>query len=167
VIETLNVYLGIQADVIRQYGGYVDKFVGDEIMALFEGENKEARAVRAADAMLKAVRDANAIDRMAIGIGVNAGEVVFGSTGSTGRQDYTVIGDVVNMAARLCSAAAAGVVLVSEDVQHAACDIASFSTPESLKLKGKSKALPIYTLLEVHPDHLGGEGIDSGVSDNE
>ncbi len=119
VIQTLNVYLGIQTECVERHGGYVDKFVGDEIMALFEGEDREYRAVRAALEMVKAVEDAQVGDKMTVGIGVNAGDVVFGSTGSEGRQDYTVIGDVVNLAARLCSAAGSQSVLISDPVLNA------------------------------------------------
>lgn len=147
VIETLNTYLGLQTEVVEKYGGYVDKFVGDEIMALFEGENKEQRAAEAALAMLEAVAGATVEDRMEVGIGINAGDVVFGSTGSKERQDYTVIGDVVNLGARLCSAAGAGVILMSGSARHAVDAGLEFSDARSLAVKGKAERVEVYELL--------------------
>ncbi len=141
VITTLNVYLGLQTDCVERFGGYVDKFVGDEVMAIFEGDDREFRAISAAREMLLAVQNAPVEDRMTIGIGINAGEVVFGATGSAGRQDYTVIGDVVNLAARLCSAAGAQSVLVSEPVRVAVEGRVEFTDSADMPVKGK--ALPV------------------------
>ncbi len=149
VIRTLNVYLGLQADVIERFGGYVDKFVGDQVMALFEGEGMERRAVDAARAMLAVVNEAPVTDRMDIGIGVNSGEAVFGSTGSEGRQDYTVIGDVVNLGARLCSAAGANTIYVSESVRDAVVDAEDlrFDVREEISVKGKAQVVGVYRVL--------------------
>ncbi len=147
VIETLNVYLGLQAEVIERHGGYVDKFVGDEVMALFEGPDKELRAARAALEMLEVVAGAPEVDRMQIGVGVNCGDVVFGSTGSAERQDYTVIGDTVNLAARLCSAAAADVILVTEEARERIGDALTFRDARELQVKGKMAPVRVYEVL--------------------
>ncbi len=147
VIETLNVYLGLQAEIVEQYDGTIDKFVGDEILALFEGEDMELRACRAALDMVAAVRDESGVDDMRVGIGINAGEVVFGSTGSKDRQDYTVIGDTVNLGARLCSAAGADVVVVSTPVRDACGDGMRFGESSALRLKGKAEPVPVFELL--------------------
>jgi class 3 adenylate cyclase len=117
VIDMLNTCLRFQADIVKEFGGDVDKFVGDELVAVFEGDNKEANAVNAA---IRIIRE---MDRMmgehpeiAIGVGINAGDVVMGAVGSRDRMDYTVIGNHVNLGARLCSSAAAGQILVSQPV---------------------------------------------------
>lgn len=150
VIQTLNVYLGLQAEVVERFGGYVDKFVGDEVMALFEGDDMELRAVRAGQAMIEAVATAPVTDRMTIGVGINAGEVVFGSTGSKERQDYTVIGDVVNLGARLCSVAGPGVLIVSRPVRDAIDDPEIvFSAVQEMHLKGKAQPVEVFS---IRPD---------------
>ena len=147
VIHTLNVYLGVQAEMVEKHGGYVDKFVGDEVMALFEGEGKEIRALRAAQDMIRAVQTADVADHMSIGVGINAGDVVFGSTGSDDRMDYTVIGDVVNLGARLCAAAGQHTILVSQPIYDAAGETAPFGEPQQLTVKGKVAPLQVYSLL--------------------
>src|SRR5699024_10428175 len=104
--------------------GTLDKFVGDEIMALFGApvaqDDDAYRAVRTAMQMLRVLDRFNE-DRMSqghapihVGIGVNTGEVIAGYLGSSKSLEYTVIGDAVNTGARLCSAAKAGQILISE-----------------------------------------------------
>jgi adenylate cyclase len=111
VVALLNEYFSWMADVIRGEGGTIDKFIGDAIMALFGSpiarDDDPKRAVRAALAMLNALDMLNA-DRAAqgrslleIGIGLATGEVIAGQIGSPDRLNYTVIGDAVNLAARL------------------------------------------------------------------
>jgi len=117
VIEMLNTCLRLQADIVRECGGDVDKFVGDELVAVFEGDQKESRAVDAATRIQHAM-SAQLADQpgIHIGIGINSGDVVMGAVGSRDRMDYTVIGNHVNLGARLCSAAEAGQILISGSV---------------------------------------------------
>ena len=97
--------------IVERYGGTVDKFIGDEIMALFGAplahENDAERALRAALEMRDALTALNAADGTSLGmhVGVNSGTVVTGGLGSDGREQYSVIGDTVNLAARLAAAA--------------------------------------------------------------
>lgn len=117
VIERLNEVLGIEADVVRSRGGDVDKFVGDAMFAWFSGPDRCRRAVEAAIEIL-AKLNARFAGKAGteIGFGIHVGEVVVGSMGSQERRDYTAIGRSVNLAARLCSAAKSGQILVSQAV---------------------------------------------------
>jgi adenylate cyclase len=107
VVEMLNHYLDIQSSIILANHGDVDKFVGDEVMAMFEGPDKELNAVKTSLGIRKIMAEekekALAANKhvVSIGIGVNSGPVVFGSVGAKDRMDFTSIGDTVNLAARL------------------------------------------------------------------
>jgi len=149
VVEMLNTYLQVQSDVVVKHGGDIDKFVGDELMARFEGEGMEARAARCAVEMVAAVGELNAkagAQGIHIGVGVNAGDVVIGSMGSEQRMDFTVIGDSVNLAARLCSAAKSGQVLVTGTIREATGDDPGleFLTLDPIKVKGKQDVVPLF-----------------------
>jgi adenylate cyclase len=107
VVGLLNHYLDIETEIILANGGDVDKFVGDEMMAAFDGKDKELRACKAAMEIRHAMLSENeqrrqkGLPTIEIGIGVNSGTVVFGSVGARDRMDFTSIGDTVNLAARL------------------------------------------------------------------
>ena len=108
VVELLNHYLDLQSSLIIANEGDVDKYVGDEIMAQFDGPRKEINAVQggAGDPPRHGGGGAQGIARAAgtvinIGIGINTGQVVHGSVGAKDRMDFTSIGDTVNLAARL------------------------------------------------------------------
>lgn len=148
VVTVLNQYFQRLADIVTAHGGDIDKFVGDQIMAVFAGTKMSKHAVECAIDMMKAM-DAMADDTAAdlkIGIGINAGEVVVGAMGSSHRKDFTVLGDHVNLAARLCSAADPAQTLVSRNVQD--------DLPEKLKkaardlppisVKGKKAPIEIF-----------------------
>jgi class 3 adenylate cyclase len=117
VIERLNDVLGLEADIVRRHGGDVDKFVGDAMFAWFTGPDRCKHAVEAAAEILAELHARFAGKAgTEIGFGIHVGEVVVGSMGSQDRRDYTAIGRSVNLAARLCSAAKAGQILVSQAV---------------------------------------------------
>ena len=107
VVELLNHYLDLQTSIIAANDGDVDKYVGDEMMAQFDGAQKEINACKAgleirramADEARKAAEAAGTV--IDIGIGINTGPVVHGSVGAKDRMDFTSIGDTVNLAARL------------------------------------------------------------------
>jgi adenylate cyclase len=147
VVDMLNRVLQAQAEVIEELGGDIDKFVGDEVMALFHGVDAAPRAVRCALRLTAVVRDSlRGAENLAVGVGVSCGDVIYGAIGSERRLDFTVIGDVVNTGARLCSAAAANEVLVTESVQRA-CESASdiaFEPGDALELKGKRERLAVF-----------------------
>src|SRR5204862_3415814 len=106
VVDLLNRFLQAQSDVVEKYGGDIDKFVGDELMAVFVAERAEERAVLAAIEMIEAVdRVREPGENLQIGVGVSSGDVIYGPIGALRRMDFTVIGDVVNTGASLCAAA--------------------------------------------------------------
>ncbi|PKL09188.1 MAG: hypothetical protein CVV51_05100 [Spirochaetae bacterium HGW-Spirochaetae-7] len=156
VVAMLNHYLDLQTTAIVANGGEIDKFVGDEMMAMFDGPDKEIRACRAgmhirkvmAEAQEKARTDSSAI--VSIGIGINSGQVVFGSVGARERMDFTSIGDTVNLAARLEGAnkTYGTKSLVSDTVyervkQHFVCREIDLIT-----VKGKNVPVRIYEVLQ-------------------
>ncbi|MCS6988319.1 MAG: HAMP domain-containing protein [Chloroherpetonaceae bacterium] len=118
VVEMLNRYLGFQAKLVEDYGGSVDKFVGDEMVALFAGKDALERAIECAIAIQKRADEEQRRDPapVYIGIGVNYGTMVLGNIGAEHRRDYTVIGAAVNLGARLCASAEAGKILVRKDL---------------------------------------------------
>lgn len=151
VVDMLNRYLHVQAQAVHTYGGDIDKFVGDELMAYFSGEDAERRATQAAVRMVEAVLQLNAEQgalQMAVGVGVNCGEVIFGAMGAEDRMDFTVIGDAVNLGARLCSAAAKHQVLISGAVRERVGELPGFELQalEPIKVKGKQKPVEIYSV---------------------
>ncbi|MFZ5628007.1 MAG: adenylate/guanylate cyclase domain-containing protein [Spirochaetota bacterium] len=161
VIMNLNTLLGKQAEIIEAFGGDIDKFVGDEIIAIFEGDLAEQLAVKAALEIQKMVSQNHtglSFDPvLKVGIGIASGEVMMGNIGSAGRQDFTIIGSNVNLAARICSAAAADEILLSSHVYYALqreIDAGTKYTFDlkrkgNLKAKGFSELIPLYTCEQV------------------
>jgi adenylate cyclase len=149
VISMLNNCLSQQASIVKKYGGDVDKYVGDEMVAVFEEENMVERALRAALEIQSSLKDSlEEADRdiINIGIGINTGEMVMGAMGSPERMDYTVIGDNVNLGARLCSVAKGGQILISEpSAKHLTSTNEFRLTPlEPILVKGKEAPIKIY-----------------------
>ncbi|MCU0847654.1 MAG: HAMP domain-containing protein [Spirochaetes bacterium] len=153
VVEILNQYLDLQAQIIKNQGGDIDKFVGDEVMAVFSGPDKASRAMKAAIEIMEAIREFNKeredsdLRTVNVGIGINMGDVVHGRMGSRDRMDNTSIGDAVNLAARLCSHAEPGSVLVSKEV-IAEAPKGKFTGKklEPIRVKGKAKPIPIFAV---------------------
>jgi adenylate cyclase len=155
VVSLMNIYLNLQTTVIHQWGGIVDKFVGDEVMAIFEGRGMEINAVRAAVEIqnfckaLNAARAAAGERTISVGIGLNSGEAVMGNMGSEEHMDYTVIGDSINVAARLCGVAQPGQVLVSKTIAEVLGEQASWKELPPVTVKGKDHAIGIAEALAV------------------
>ncbi len=149
VISMLNKYLRIQADIIDKNKGSIDKFVGDEVVAVFEGSSMVENAIKSSILIQNKITDLNKAskDRIAIGIGINTGEVVMGNMGSEKRMDYTVIGDNVNTASRLCSNARPTQIIVSESGYLLAKKKFKFKGPLALTVKGKKDALRVYEVI--------------------
>jgi len=152
----LNEYFTEMVQVVFEHGGTLDKFIGDAVMALWgapfaHGDDAE-RAVEAAVAMQRVLAELNrAWQRqgrppLSIGIGLNVGEVFAGNIGSDRRLEYTVIGDAVNTAARLCSQAGPGEVLATEPVLAALSAARPAEALAPLVLKGKAAPVPVYRL---------------------
>jgi class 3 adenylate cyclase len=148
VITMLNTYLSEQADIITKNGGSIDKYVGDEVVAMFEGDGMVERTLKSAVQIQNKVKSINKQSggTIALGVGINTGEVVLGNMGSKDRMDYTVIGDNVNAAARLCSSAERDEILVSESSYKLAKNKDVFSKPKMINVKGKELALKVYSV---------------------
>ena len=154
LVAMLNEYFEHMVDIIFKHNGTLDKFIGDEIMAVWGApiatEGDTERAVRAAVEMqqmltdLNAARAANGETVIRIGIGLNTGEVVAGYMGSTRSMNYTVMGDTVNTAARFCSAAGPGEVLIGENTFERVGHLFSSEKMPPTKLKGKLEHVDIY-----------------------
>ncbi|MES2485227.1 MAG: adenylate/guanylate cyclase domain-containing protein [Bacteroidota bacterium] len=149
VVTLLNtLFDSIVKDVIAQ-GGHVDKFMGDAVMAVFRGDYNLDRAIDAALAVKNHIAAAAPVNlggmiyKPEVSIGINSGEMVSGNIGSVSlrRLDYTVIGDAVNLAQRLQSAAKAGQILITEAVYHTAKE--SFECIPAGEFILKNKALPV------------------------
>ncbi len=157
IVDMLNEYFELMVEVIFKYEGTLDKFVGDEIMALFGSPvshpDDAYRAVKVAVEQMDALEEWNLMrvaegeEPIRIGIGVNTGQVVAGYLGSSKALEYTVIGDVVNTASRLCSRAQAGEIVISANTYE---KVKSYFNAEELPpatLKGKAQPLQIYRVL--------------------
>jgi predicted ATPase/class 3 adenylate cyclase len=152
--------------IVQKYGGTIDKFIGDEIMALFGApiahENDPERALRASLEMMDAISSFNHEHKTKLGlhIGVNTGPVVTGAVGSKDRRDYSVMGDAVNLAARLEDASADGEIYVGPNTHRQTVALFDFEPLPPLDLKGKSKPLAAYRLLGLKAAPKTSRGIE-------
>ena len=152
VIERLNEVLGLEAEVVRRHGGDVDKFVGDAMFAWFSGADRCRHAVDAAVEILSGLQTRfGGKAGTEIGFGVHVGEVVVGSMGSQDRRDYTAIGRSVNLAARLCSAAKSGQILVSEAVAIELEDAISLCPLPPISAKGFPEPVRVFEVEQAKP----------------
>ena len=149
VMEVLNYYLDLQANVIISNKGDIDNYIGDEIMAQFRGENNIERAIDTAIGIAKAIAKANVArqkERLPIfevGIGIHGGDVVVGNIGTKARMIFTCIGDAVNLSARLCSNAGPGEILVSKNIYDASNKKYNGIKSAPISVKGKDKPINI------------------------
>lgn len=145
----LSKQLATQVDLVYQYGGYVDKYAGDGIMAVFEGENLAARAARCAlDIVYCAAAGDGGNQLFAVGCGLHQGPAVIGNIGSPDHLDYSVIGESVNLAARLCGHAEPMAVIVSEALRKAVGDTEGlrFERRRAIHVKGFGHPITIFDL---------------------
>ena len=171
-VDIVNALFDRLVPVIERYGGTVDKFIGDEIMAVFgaprAAEHHVEHALRAALDLFAALAGFNDERGLALGlhIGVNSGSVVAGEVGSLARRDYSVTGDTVNVAARLEGIAASGQVLVGPSTFRHAAPQFEFESLPALALKGKSRPIGVYRLLGLRPPQrrAQGDGIELAFS---
>lgn len=157
VIHLLNEHMTELTKVVYAHHGVVDKFVGDSIMANFGAPksygNDAANAARCALAMLAARAKLNETSQyhIQIGIGLASGPVLAGNMGSADRMNYTVLGERVNLAARLCSCAARGEIIIGQFTREKLGDLAQVQPTAELLLKGFSHPVQAYRLLTVQP----------------
>jgi adenylate cyclase len=153
IASLMSEYFEEMVDIIFEYGGTLDKFIGDAIMALWGAPiahpDDADKAVQAAIAMQKAVAELNEHWKkekrptINIGIGINHGDVFAGNIGSHRRLEYTVLGDAVNTASRLCSKAGGGEIIISPALYDILADKPPVEKLEPLALKGKAQPMPV------------------------
>ncbi len=157
VVSLLNDFYTIMIDITFKHDGTLDKFLGDGIMAIFGAPiahpEHALMSVRAALAMqegieaLSASRVSRGHEPLAVGIGINAGEVVAGTVGTEDRMEYTVIGDNVNLASRLGSNAKPGQILVSHRIWELVKETFDVQTRGPLRVKGKDEEVEVYEVI--------------------
>jgi adenylate cyclase len=155
VVSLLNKYFDIMAKEILAQDGYIDKFIGDAVLAVFKGDFHLDRAIDASLAVRKQIENFGAQSEVAsflpdVSIGINSGEMICGNIGSAQlrRLDYTVIGDVVNTAQRLQDIAKNGQILISESSWQKVSESFICRPAEQVKMKNKLKSFMAYEVLD-------------------
>ena len=161
LVEHLNIYLQAMTDLVFEFDGTLDKYVGDEIMAFWgapmELENHALNACRCAVKQMEALYRMNENWRaegkpeLNIGIGINTGDVVVGNMGSSSRMDYTLMGDNVNLGARLegTNKVYGTGIIISEYTYNDVKDYVIARELDLIRVKGKAQPVKIYELLDV------------------
>ena len=156
VVDALNEYFSIATHYILEYGGYVDKFIGDAVLGVFgvpvPSTDHAERAVKAAFYMQKELQERGKKGNellSRIGIGINSGVVVSGNIGSSVKMEYTVIGDSVNVASRLNGLAGAGEIIISQSTFLPIKDLISVKPLPPQTVKGKAEPIGVFSLLDL------------------
>jgi len=163
VLQMLNEYYEVMVDIAFRYEGTVDKFIGDSMMVIWGAPvahpDDPLRAVKAAIDMQAELVRFNQERKSAhkrkiqIGIGINTGRLVAGYIGSSQTMSYSVIGDTVNTAARICSAAKAGQIIISEKTYQAVGPGFQVEQLDPIKFKGKYKPVQVYNVIASHQEN--------------
>jgi adenylate cyclase len=153
IVSVLNDYFELMVDAIHRHRGTLDKFMGDGIMALFGAPISHGQdAVNAVDCALEMMQFLEQFNRehlgdhFSIGIGIDTGPVVAGYMGSSKSMEYTAIGDHVNLASRLCAAAAPGQILVTAETMHAVADRFAAQQLPPIQVKGKAQPVRVFQI---------------------
>lgn len=155
VVELLNCYFDVMAQEIIKEGGIVDKFIGDAIMAVFTGEFHLDRAIDCALSIRRILEKQPGFQgksnfKPMVSIGINSGEMVSGNIGSATlkRFDFTVIGDIVNVASRLQGAASRNQILITESSYEQVKSSFNCNPVRTMQLKNKQNPIMTYEVLE-------------------
>ncbi len=163
MVTILNTYLRSQAELIAARGGFIDKFIGDAVLAFFTGDDHEARAVQAALEIEAAIAEMNARGAcrvpIHVGIGIASGTLVIGEIGSEERRERALVGSVVNLSARLCSKAGVDEVLATAEVALVLAERFEQGERRRLQLKGFSGDVEAVVMLTRR---AGAEGRATG-----
>lgn len=145
--------------IVYKYEGVIDKFIGDELMAIFGApiahENDPERAVRCAVEMMEYIERFNSLspvslpEPLGLHIAMNTGMVVAGNVGSDLRMNYSVIGDTVNLASRLKHVAEKGETAVSENTYRMISSLVTTKEPKKVEVKGKSESAKVYIITSL------------------
>jgi adenylate cyclase len=157
VADRLNRFYDIATQAIFRHDGTLDKLVGDGVMAFFGApwhwQDHPKRAVETALAILRGVSAMAEKDRLNVGIGISTGEAFVGNVGAKDVTDYTVLGDTVNVAARLQSAALPGEILLGRETYAYVKRRFPDATRKELVLKGKSDPVEVWSIARRDDDH--------------
>jgi len=155
VVKLLNNYFDVMVKEIIAQGGYVDKFIGDAIMAVFRGNYHLDRAMDASLAVRAEIDKLPSFSETVsfipkVSMGINTGEMISGNIGSASlkRLDYTVIGDTVNTAQRLQTAAGPGQIFISEQAYEKVKESFNCTKVGEITLKNKTKPIIIYEVMD-------------------
>jgi len=161
VVLLLNDFYTLMIETTFKYDGTLDKFLGDAVMAVFGAPmahpDHSARAIRTALTMQEGITGLNerrvrdGKEAISVGIGVSAGEAVAGTVGTEDRMEYTVIGDSVNLAARLESNAKPGQILISHRTYERVRDLVDARPLGRIRVKGKEEEVEVYEVLGLTP----------------
>ncbi|MFC1743725.1 adenylate/guanylate cyclase domain-containing protein [Candidatus Riflebacteria bacterium] len=173
IVSILNEYFTEMCEILYSHEGTLDKFVGDEMMAIFGApiahEDDNLRAVFCAIYMQQAMKtlqdkwESENKPRMAIGIGIHRGNVTVGNIGSERSMDYTAIGDVVNTASRIMSVAARDQILISREVYEDVRDFVEVTELEPVSVKGKSEPIEVFQVSGIiRPADFEGTSVEYG-----
>ena len=158
VIELLNEHMAALLVVVKKHNGILDKFVGDLLMVIFGAPVSHGQdALDAARCALGLLEEREKLNRtskfqLQIGIGLASGKVVAGGMGSSERFHYTVLGERVNLASRLCDEAAPGEILLDQNTAEVLGGLAEIKKVKPLELKGFGAPVPAYQLLALNPN---------------
>ena len=156
VVVLINKYFDLMVKEIIAQGGYIDKFLGDAVMAVFRGDYHLDRAIEASIAVNKAIdNQKEEISNKAtyfpkVSIGINSGEMISGNIGSVAlkRLDFTVIGDIVNTTQRLQSAAKPGQIVISKNIYEKIKDSFNCNLIGEIEVKNKANSITIYEVID-------------------
>jgi len=155
IVNMLNTYLSIVIDKVLDNGGMVNKFAGDNIMAVWNAPRSEEQhaqlavqaAMEAQKMIIKRQQSNPSLPQIQFGIGINTGDALVGSVGSLERAEYTVIGDAVNLASRICSVVPGGEVWIGHETYRKATSHLEVEELEPRTFKGKAERVKVYRVL--------------------
>lgn len=152
VYKAINASLSIQTHIVTQYGGSINKFLGDGLLACFSGKQRHEQALNCLMALMDTLSKRETKSEhlpCGVGFGMHDGTILLGLLGDQHRKEFTVIGDVANTAARLCGIAKPFQGLITEACLHDIPDTLRQSSCHALglvKLKGKQQGITVYTV---------------------
>jgi adenylate cyclase len=155
LVGVLNTYLSAVINTVLEYNGMVNKFGGDSVMAIWNVptpcEGHALMAIKAATEIQNQVKELQEnnplLPKIEFGIGINTGAVLAGNMGSEARLEYSVVGDAVNIAARLTSLAEGGKIWIGSNTYEQTKDYIAAEPLEPLTVKGKREPLQVYEIL--------------------
>jgi adenylate cyclase len=158
LFASLSAHLRDQIETVYRFGGYVDKFNGDGLMAVFDGEDMVQKCCLCALQIMDEITRSNSAstsvgEKFPIGIGIHTGRVVIGNIGSETHLDHSAVGTNVNLAARLCGYAQPETIIVSDAVRQVMVNKAGleFLDPREVHIRGVSNLVKIYRLVSGKP----------------